>query len=69
MSSFDSLEKLNKRKRKGYMAYPLLLILLWFSPNNTFSIIVGTIMVIYIMIHQFYFYYKKTLLDTGDIGF
>lgn len=66
----DEEEKvLKSKKRLFYIPYPFLLAHLWFADGNIWVGIAVTMVVIYVMGHQGYFFYRKEKLENIQVGF
>lgn len=69
MPNSKQIKKLKMGKLKGYIPYPFLMTILWFSKNKYIEIFTMTGLILYIILHQSYFFYKETNLDKPKIGF
>ena len=69
MMLYEKLSILKKKKLKGYIPYPFIFILLWFSNYYWLNIVIISMGVVYVMAHQGYFFYKKIKLEEVKVGF
>jgi len=65
----EKLERVKKAKRKGYIPYPFFMAALWFSDLYVLNVVIITIAVLYIFIHQGYYFYITEQIKEPKVGF
>ena len=65
----EKREILKRGKRKGYIPYVFIVLGLVFSFAYWFDLTVITLGIIYVLVHQGYYFHKFNELDEVKIGF